>query len=269
MDIIQLCDEIKIQPPIKTKVLQFLKTFDIKSVKALLKEFFVYEKMNDARMKLCAVLGEDNEHIKILACMLQASVYAYDIYKKKGISKEIYIATMKCYTRFIQETYKMTGKLYFDRYWWTTRQAGCHLYRLGELEYELKPINNKEIVIEMHIPSDANFSSVSVDASIKMARKFFDEYYPELSDCEYRCHSWLLDTQLKDMLIENSNIFSFQNRFEIYDAGEIDTEFIEWLFNTKTRDYPNLPENTSLQRKVKSHILNNGIIRTAYGRLNM
>lgn len=224
--------------------------------------------MKDARMELCTVLGEDQDHIKILACMLQASVYAYDIYKEKGISKEIYIATMKCYTRFIRETYKMTGKLYFDRYWWTTRQAGCHLYRIGELEYEIKQID-KEIVIGIHIPSDADFSPSAVDKSIKMAKKFFENYYPEFSDCEYRCHSWLLDRQLKDMLHEKSNILNFQKRFEIFDAGEIDTEFVEWLFNTQTRDYRSLPENTSLQRNVKNHILNHGIIRSAYGRLKI
>ena len=90
MDIVQLCDEIEIQPAIKTKVLQFLKTFDIETVEARLKDFFVYEKMDEARMELCAVLGEDDEHIKILACMLQASVYAYDVYREKGISREIY-----------------------------------------------------------------------------------------------------------------------------------------------------------------------------------
>lgn len=69
------------------------------------------------------------------------------------------------------------------------------------------------------------------------------------------------------MLTEKSNISSFQNRFEIFDIGEIDYEFIEWLFNTKTKDYQNLPENTSLQKNVKNHILKHGVIHNTYGRL--
>jgi len=268
MDIIQLCDFINIQPEIKTKVIQFSNDFDFSIVDNYLKDFFVYEKMNNARVDLCSILKEDPQHIKILSCMLQASIYAYDIYQKKGISKDIYIATMKCYTRFIQETYNMTGQLDFDRYWWTPRQAGCHLFRLGELEYEIKHIN-KEMVIAIHIPSDASFSPSHVDASIKIAIQFFTKYYPELSSCEYRCHSWLLDPMLKVMLSEKSNILSFQNRFEIYDIGEVSTEFIEWLFNMKTKDYQSLPENTTLQRKVKKHILNGGVIHNSYGKLRI
>lgn len=69
------------------------------------------------------------------------------------------------------------------------------------------------------------------------------------------------------MLNENSNIISFQNRFEIFDKGEADTEFIEWRFNTNSTDFATLPENTSLQRNMKKHLLSGGVIRNAYGRL--
>lgn len=65
--------------------------------------------MNDAQLELQAILGEDEDNIKILTCMLKASADAYEIYKTKGISDKIYFDTMKCYTRFINETYKMTG----------------------------------------------------------------------------------------------------------------------------------------------------------------
>lgn len=81
-----------------------------------LKEFQNYAKMSEALEELQAILGEDTDNIKILACMLQSSADVYNIYKMKEISDEIYFATMKCYTRFIDETYKITGKLYFDRY---------------------------------------------------------------------------------------------------------------------------------------------------------
>lgn len=185
--------------------------------------------------------------------MLKASADVYEIYKDKGISDKIYFATMKCYTRFIYETYKMTDKLFFDRYWWTIRQAGCHLFRIGELEYEMKHIDGN-IVIGIHIPSDVDFSPSAIDNSLASAKHFFATYYPKLSNAEYRCHSWFLDRQLKEMLNDNSNILSFQYRFEIFDEGEISTDFIEWLYNTRTTDYDNLPENTSLQRNMKKHI---------------
>jgi hypothetical protein len=98
-------------------------------------------------------------------------------------------------------------------------------------------------------------------------KKFFENYFPKLENAEYRCHSWLLDEQLKNMLSANSNIVSFQNRFEIFDKGEVDTEFIEWLFNTKSKDFATLPENTSLQINMKKHLLSGGVIRNSYGRM--
>lgn len=60
---------------------------------------------------------------------------------------------------------------------------------------------------------------------------------------------------------------TLQNRFEIFDRGEEETEFLEWVFNTKSTDYNNLPEKTSLQKKMKKHLLEGGTIRNTYGRL--
>lgn len=266
MNISTLCDLINLQPNIKVRVIEFSNSFDFTTVDEHLKSFQNYERMSEALGALQTILGEDEDNIKILACMLKTSADVYDIYQTKGISDKIYFDTMKCYTRFINETYKMTDKLYFDRYWWTTRHAGCHLFRIGELEYEMKHVD-ENIVIGIHIPSDVDFSPPAIDDSLAKAKQFFATYYPELSNAEYRCHSWLLDGQLKEMLNNSSNILSFQDRFEIFDEGEVGTDCIEWLYNTKSTDYAILPEDTSLQRNMKKHLLSGGVIRNAYGRL--
>lgn len=266
MNIHTLCDKIELQPQIRNCVLSFIENFNFRTVDKQQRGYLIYKNMNEALTQTQTILGEDADGIKILSCMLKASVDAYGIYQEKGIPDEIYFATMKCFPRFIDETYETTGKLCFDRYWWTTRQAGCHLFRIGELEYEIKQIG-KDAVIGIHIPSDVNFSPLAVEKSLHDAYKFFEKYYPSLSNVEYHCHSWLLDAQLKDMLGNNSNIVSFQNRFEIFDEGEVGTEFVEWLYNTKSTDYDTLPENTSLQIKMKKHLLAGGVIRNAYGRI--
>lgn len=266
MDIFTLCTQINLQPQIKKDVIDFCNNFNFDKVKKQLKEFLIYEKMKDSRIELQAILEEDVDGIKILACMLKASSDIHDVYKLKGISDDIYFDTMKCYTRFINETYEITGKLYFDRYWWTTRQSGGHLFRIGALEYEMKHMDNT-IVISIHIPSDADFSPAAVEKSITKAKQFVKRYYPELENAEYGCHSWLLDKQLQNMLNKKSNIVRFQNRFEIVNEGEVDMEFIEWLFHTKATDLQKLPEKTSLQRNVKKHLLSGGVIRSAYGKL--
>ena len=112
MEIHTLCDEIQLQPEIKSRVFDFVNAFDFTAVDRQLIALRDYEKMSEALAELQTILGEDTDNIKILACMLKASADLYDIYKEMGISDEIYIATMKCYSRFIDETYRMTGKLY-------------------------------------------------------------------------------------------------------------------------------------------------------------
>lgn len=265
MNIKTLCNLINLEPEIKNKVLSFFDGFDFSAVEEYLSLFKDYLMMDTALKELRETLGEDIDNIKILSCELKASSNIYDFYKIKGIPDEIYIETMKCYTRFIKETYQMTGKLYYDRFWWTTRQAGGHLFRIGALEYEITPNN----IIEIHIPSDSDFSPSSVDESIKSSIDFFKKYFPELKIKEYQCHSWLLDNNLQKMLKEDSNILSFQRRFEIIDEGEKDDSIIEWLFQTKSHDYTNLKEDTYLQRNVKKYLLSGGVIKSSSGRLKI
>lgn len=266
MNISTLCDKIGLRADAKGRVVSFSENFDFRTVDELQKGYRKYSDMMDTLEQVRAVLGEDADGMKILACMLRAVLDAYEVYRDKGISDEIFFATMRCFPRFMDETCRMTGGVCFDRYWWTTRQAGCHLFRIGELEYEMKH-TDQGVVIGVHIPSDADFSPAAVDRSLCGAREFFAKFYPELRDAEYRCHSWLLDGQLKEMLGEQSNIINFQNRFEIFDEGEEGTECVEWVFNTKSTDYSALPEMTSLQRNMKKHLLTGGVIRSAYGRM--
>lgn len=138
------------------------------------------------------------------------------------------------------------------------------MFRIGELEYEMKHINDKP-VIDIHIPSDADFSKNACDESLNFAHRFFAKFFPEYENCEYRCHSWLLAPELRNMLSPETNIINFQDRFVIVDKGEPDTEFIEWLYNTKSKNYENLPENTSLQRNMKRYLLSGGTICNAVG----
>lgn len=271
MDISTLCEKIGLQPEIRARVLAFSDEFDFSGADGLMKDFRCYEKMSDALAGLHLLLGEDPDNVKLLACLLKASADLYEVYKEKGIGDKIYIDTMKCYTRFIDETRKMTGRLYFDRGWWTTRQAGLLLFRIGELEYEMKPLDG-DAVVGIHIPSDADFSPPAVDMSLSLAKEFFAGHFPEWSDAEYRCHSWLLDRQLKQMLRNDSNILSFQDRFEIFDEGETDTDFIQWVFNADPEkfdpaNYDALPEDTSLRRNLKKYLLSGGVIRSPRGRL--
>lgn len=52
MDILTLCNKIKLQPDIKSRVLEFADNFDFNTVDKQLKDFLIYEKINDAQLEL-------------------------------------------------------------------------------------------------------------------------------------------------------------------------------------------------------------------------
>ena len=74
------------------------------------------------------------------------------------------------------------------------------------------------------------------------------------------CESWLLSPALKQMLPPESRIRRFQDAFDLTGEDPEDSAALEWVFyvaggqrdSVKTED---LPEKTSLQRKMKAMLL--------------
>lgn len=216
------------------------------------------ETAHDAYQSLCHV-----DDMTMLACQLSAAAKVYDRYRTVGISEEIYISTMKCFTRFLQETYRRTGEWRYDRAFWTYRQTSMVLFRIGQLEYELCSAPK---TVSIHIPSDADFTPKAVEDSLIAAYTFLETFHPKYKDCSFICHSWLLSPELGKLLPETSNILNFQRRFKILSVQDGEREFMQWLFETD-EDTPaeNLREKTSLQRKVKLLLLSGGNIGAARG----
>ena len=260
----ELCTKIELQEEVMCKVLEFTSQFDFESVRSLLDDLKDAKKEQEARGLLKEQFGCDKGNIKILSCMLQCAVELYEYYQQKGINERIYIDTMKCFTRFINECKVITGEYAFDREWWTSRQIGGRLFRIGELEYEMT-YNEEKPVVSVHIPSDAEFTVQNCDESINMAKIFFRTYYHEYSTADYLCYSWLLAPELSQLLQKESNILQFQKRFHILKEDYELMDIMEWLFQTKDKAIENLPERTSLQKNMKNYLLSGGKIGNALG----
>lgn len=216
--------------------------------------------------ELQAVLGDDPAGIKILWELLHiVSTYSYGEYVKRGISDEIFIATMKFCTRFLQEHFKTYQDYKFEKAWWFPRQVSLCEYRIGALEYEL--VDGEEREIEIHIPSDADLRKESVACSLKEFDEFLGKYYPEWENVSKTCNTWMLMPELKEFLKEDSNIIAFQNLFEIdridYDA----VWYMGWIFPGIERIDENLPEGTTLQRNIKKYLLEGKKFGVAKGHL--
>lgn len=214
---------------------------------------------------LKVLLAEDKDNIKMLYCQLECARRIFDKYQAKHISNAVYIDTMQCFTRFIEECKRKNGRMFFDRGWWTYRQVSMCIFRIGQLEYEFNK-HEGENAIAIHIPSDVNLTKGAVDHSLEQAGIFFQTYYKDYEYKGYTCDSWLLSPVLRSLLPEKSNILSFQKRFDIIQENKEDREYIEWLFQVPAdTDYEALPVETGLQRNVRELLLNGGAVGCAYG----
>lgn len=214
-----------------------------------------------------------------LAAVLAAALRTRALYRARNIPDSIYLDTMRCLPRFLRETKEITGAWDFDRSFWTWRQTGGLLYRLGTLEFEYRCLGEPPIppglslgdgVISVHIPSDVHFSREELDRSYAWAEEFFASTG---SFCclagppkAVVCGSWLLSPALDELLPEGSGIRRFAGDYERYCVREEDDSFYRWLFGAR-KPSEELPEDTSLRRAVKRHLLAGGQVGMAFGML--
>lgn len=208
--------------------------------------------------------AKDKDGIVTLALMLEGARRTYEGYLQKKIPQTIYFDTMKCFSRFCEEFRETYGRYGFDRGFWTGHQLSMRLFRIGALEYELCETEGKK-EISIHIPSDADLKEKSVEKSIEESEKFFENYYPEYKGAEYHCTSWLLSPSLLPLLPSKSNIRAFAALFAIKDFYPDDESYKVWLFKDGKIDIQDAPQNTSLQRSVKSFVLSGGRIGEGHG----
>lgn len=217
--------------------------------------------------------------LPLLAATLGGACFTREEYRRQGIGEDVYLATMLCLPRFLRETYEITGRWGYDRGFWTWRQTGRLLFRLGELEFEYRLAERNEPlpeglqagdpILSVHIPSDAKLTRENLDASYTWAKRFFSEVPgPWISEKPRAilCGTWLLSPELYGLLSENSGIRRFADDYSLYHIQQNDNAIYRWLYQLSGPvSAEKLPERTSLQRSVKGHLLSGGLIGIAWG----
>ena len=213
-----------------------------------------------------------------LAAVLAAALRTRALYRAMHIPDSIYLATMGCLPRFLRETKQITGEWDFDRGFWTWRQTGGLLYRLGTLEFEYKSLGNspappglspEDGILSVHIPSDASLSREELDRSYAWAAEFFASagtFCLSGPPKAVLCGSWLLSPVLDGLLPQSSGIRRFAGDYERYYVREEDTSFYRWVFGA-VRPAEELPEDTGLRRAIKRRLLAGGLVGMACGEL--
>lgn len=241
------------------------------------------EAAKDAAMALIA--EQDKAHRGLAGmCVMAAAMYgSAKRFHALGIPQKVLFDTVCCLHRMAGEYRQEFGVLGFDRCFWIWRQACGQILRLGTLEFEYLSLSEWGAsetglpegtpVLSVHIPSGADLSREALDDSYQQARAFFCEH-PEVCPPDGKapeaifCGSWLLCPTLRTLLKENSGIRRFAEDFELCHVVEKSNGFYHFLYWT-SEDTPvaDLPENTSLQRAVKAHLLAGGSIGSAAGLL--
>ena len=128
----------------------------------------------------------------------------------------------------------------------------------SEWELILKP---EDDVINVHIPRKTNLSPEYVRKAYQEAREIVARSYPDYTPKIFQCSSWLMDPTLTELLGKESRISQFGAPYLRYPNKSAGKEVFSFVFRPDdAKDLTQLPENTTLERKLKEMYLQDKFI---------
>ena len=218
------------------------------------KAYLCRETTQEAFEKLKAAIGEDPDGMKQLYAVMNVTGDVWQSYQEKGIGAEIFAETMKLVPRFLRSLHGRTGEWKFNHGWWFWRELALVEFRVGCLEYEMVAEKGRRF-ISLHIPSDADMSAESIDASFAAFKRFLAVFYPEWQNLPWECDSWMMSPALEQLLPETSKILQFNRRFQTLEENAEYLGVLDWVFPGYSEVSADLPEKTSLQRNMKAWLM--------------
>lgn len=112
-------------------------------------------------------------------------------------------------------------------------------------------------VISAHIFWDSDFDPEKIDTALKNGVKNTVKAYPEYDFKGLYCQSWLMSPEINDALGDSSKLSKFSSRFTRFPCISAGTAVNHYVFPNNLGDKTeNFDEKTSLQRAIKSKLLN-------------
>ena len=123
-------------------------------------------------------------------------------------------------------------------------------------------LSEDDNVVFVHIPPRESFDVAAMESSYAHAREIFAKHYSDRPYSAFFCRSWLMSRDLRKVLKPTSNILAFQDKYIHYPCLCNGTQVFINVFPgiAVSEDYTALPEETSLQRNVKTLYINGGHI---------
>lgn len=199
-------------------------------------------------------------------------------HRERGIPADVSRRTLADLGRNMAVHRRRYGRAGVQAPWWLIHHFRGELYQLGRLQFERARLGQRmgaglavagsedaagldvgpgSPCLNLHIPDfHGPLTPVAVERSLALAREFFARRFPEERYRVVTCHSWLLDTQLRKYLPEDSNIVRFQGRFRLArtEPEPADTEPVQFVFGDPELPVESLPRRTAVERAVGDHL---------------
>ncbi len=178
--------------------------------------------------------------------------------ERRGIDSDIIIKSVAPVCGCIKRNKELAGEMGTSAYFfWIYKYAKGELFRINEFEYETSELEGKNMV-NIHIPAGTKLNVYENLKSFKGAIDFFDKYYPEFKPEGMMCESWLLSNEIEEVMGGATNISRFGDMFDKYSIGDEKGDAVFRFVYNFGAPYPpieDVPENTTLQRKLKAYML--------------
>lgn len=198
-----------------------------------------------------------------------------------GVPKKIIYTTILDFKLKCDRCRKVHGIAGTDAFTWHLRFLELTVFGIGRLQFELrqfpyedyvkdgKCIKQGAPVLSVHIPDDGTpLEEKYCNAAYRDAKKFFSSLL-NVKDIPFMCNSWLLYPLNKEFLQPKSNIVKFMSKYDVFKIDYCRRDKIGsilFIFGVKPEtEFELLPENTTLQRAYKKHILEGGRVGNGIG----
>ncbi|MBN1671058.1 MAG: DUF5596 domain-containing protein [Kiritimatiellae bacterium] len=119
-----------------------------------------------------------------------------------------------------------------------------------------------DTVLGTHIPEGEPMSLERCRQTMAQALEFFPKHYPDRSLAGFECHSWILNTQLVDMLGQASNLVKYQQELYLFPLPSGGKDGLYFVFDRDEVDPDTAPRDTALRRAFLDHLKAGKRLRT-------
>ena len=203
-----------------------------------------------------------------------------DYHRAHGISDNASRAIFADLGRHLRVFFTTFGQTGLHVQGWFTLHMRGMLFDFGRLQFNRDrmradqtsideagmPCRHGDFVLNCHIPDSGPLTPEGVRESMRQAKPFFDEHFPDEGPYKLAtCDSWLIDEQLIQM-VPGSNIAKFCALWHPFsEAGNGDGAVLNFVFRRPDAEIDDLPTRSSLERAIVAHLKAGGHMQTRLG----